>query len=390
MNTQNSNLSCRNGQVVMFLRGKRWNARIKLPTGQWHRVSTKKTELEEAKIVACEKLDEFKFRDRNQLAIVSKKFSSVAQAAADELEALLISGHGKKMYSHYIGVIYRYLIPYFGDLNIDTIDHHKLAGFDEWRAQKVGHQPRRSTINNHNAALNKVFDYALRNKWVHPLRIPSLRNNGTKAERRPSFSLAEYKELCEYMRHWSGTGKKELTRQIRTLLRDYVLILANTGMRHGTESRNLKWCHVEQIHADGERYFRIWVNGKTGKRELVANYDVIYFFNRIRNRFTDLADLDYEQLFQIDEFIFRLENGDRPRDLHGAFEILMQESGLWKDKHGDKRTLYSLRHTYATSKLMFGISIHVLAKQMGTSVQMIEQHYSHLIPSMSVTEIIGR
>ncbi len=46
---------------------------------------------------------------------------------------------------------------------------------------------------------------------------------------------------------------------------------------------------------------------------------------------------------------------------------------------GKRRVLYSLRHTYATIALQIDkVEIHALALQMGTSVGMIEQHYSHL------------
>ena len=41
--------------------------------------------------------------------------------------------------------------------------------------------------------------------------------------------------------------------------------------------------------------------------------------------------------------------------------------------------LYSLRHTYATLALEVDkVPIHTLSRQMGTSVAMIEKHYSHL------------
>ncbi len=45
--------------------------------------------------------------------------------------------------------------------------------------------------------------------------------------------------------------------------------------------------------------------------------------------------------------------------------------GLWT--HG-----VSLRHTYATMRLEAGTAIEALAKNMGTSVRMIEQHYGHV------------
>ena len=68
----------------------------------------------------------------------------------------------------------------------------------------------------------------------------------------------------------------------------------------------------------------------------------------------------------------------------------MQDSGLLKDGEGQNRTLYSLRHTYATLELLAGTDIHTLAKQMGTSVKMIEQHYGHLQPAQKADVIAGR
>lgn len=48
-------------------------------------------------------------------------------------------------------------------------------------------------------------------------------------------------------------------------------------------------------------------------------------------------------------------------------------------KSGKARVFYSLRHTYATLRLTYdAVPIHTLAEQMGTSVTMIEKHYSHL------------
>ncbi|MFT4927401.1 MAG: hypothetical protein ACI8WB_003508, partial [Phenylobacterium sp.] len=46
--------------------------------------------------------------------------------------------------------------------------------------------------------------------------------------------------------------------------------------------------------------------------------------------------------------------------------------------------------SYITWQLMNGeVSMEILAKQCGTSVQMIEQHYSHVIPKMFAKELSG-
>jgi integrase len=49
--------------------------------------------------------------------------------------------------------------------------------------------------------------------------------------------------------------------------------------------------------------------------------------------------------------------------------------------------LYSLRHTYATAELLSGTDIHTLARQMGTSVSMLERHYSKLTATMAAGQL---
>ena len=40
------------------------------------------------------------------------------------------------------------------------------------------------------------------------------------------------------------------------------------------------------------------------------------------------------------------------------------------------RVIYIPHYTYATQELLSGTDIHTLAKQMGTSVRMLELHYN--------------
>ena len=57
------------------------------------------------------------------------------------------------------------------------------------------------------------------------------------------------------------------------------------------------------------------------------------------------------------------------------------------DSHGNRRTIYSLRHTYATFRLQEGVHQYVLAKNMGTSVAMLEKHYGHTSNVASADEL---
>ena len=54
---------------------------------------------------------------------------------------------------------------------------------------------------------------------------------------------------------------------------------------------------------------------------------------------------------------------------------MLELAGLTHDSEGNKRTIYSLRHTYATLRLQHGTNVYWLKKNMGTTVDMIERHY---------------
>ena len=58
-----------------------------------------------------------------------------------------------------------------------------------------------------------------------------------------------------------------------------------------------------------------------------------------------------------------------------SYDRLLKHLNLQFDNRGTKRTIYSLRHTYATFRLEDEVNPHLLARQMGTSVKMLEEHY---------------
>ena len=69
----------------------------------------------------------------------------------------------------------------------------------------------------------------------------------------------------------------------------------------------------------------------------------------------------------------------------------MRDTGLLKNEDGQNRTLYSLRHTYATLALLDGgADINTLSKQMGNSATMIERHDSKLTATMAATNRLTR
>ncbi len=69
-------------------------------------------------------------------------------------------------------------------------------------------------------------------------------------------------------------------------------------------------------------------------------------------------------------------------------ETLLKESGLLRSSSGSRRSTYCFRHTYATFRLTEGVDVYFLAKQMGTSVKMIEDHYGHINPVKNAERIL--
>jgi integrase len=102
----------------------------------------------------------------------------------------------------------------------------------------------------------------------------------------------------------------------------------------------------------------------------------------------------FEQLLrsQSERHVFRLRDGTVTQNLNQTFRAFMRGSGLLVDVNtGQNRTLYSLRHMYATFQIVYGgTDLHLLARQMGTSIAMLEQHYSHLTPRLRADKLAGR
>jgi integrase len=177
---------------------------------------------------------------------------------------------------------------------------------------------------------------------------------------------------------------------MRPLLRDYVEMLLLTGIRHGTEALGISWKHIEW-HTDKDiRYVRMWVNGKTGGRWLIAKHRAVDVLKRLHSRQQTHNGIEFKQLLKerTTHKLFTFSNGYQPPSLNGTFRRLMRDSGLEKDAEGQTRTLYSLRHAYATLELIENrTDLHTLAKQMGNSARMVEKHYSKLTATMAAERL---
>lgn len=373
------------GDIRLFQRpnSRVWQCTYKVGS-RWVRKSTKCRKLKDAKQAAKRLHAKHLALEDAGLPVVSARFGAVARHVIADMDKQLDAGAGIASFRDYKIVLERYFIPYFGNMSVSSIDYNTLKTFDAWREQKLGRAPSASTLSTHNSALNRVLDAAVAQGYMTEAQRPTLQNKGVKGERRAAFERAEYTTLTRKMPAWIESGRAGKSRDMRNLLRDYVLILANTGIRHGTEANGLKWKNITLWEEDGKPFLKMHVNGKTGPRDLMCRAGVLEYLKRIHARSSDLQHLSFDQLLKqrVDKHVFRLPDGTRTKNLRQTFRKLMKDTGLLVCPNtGKNRTLYSLRHTYATFALQEeGMDVHSLAVQMGNSIQMIERHYSHLTP----------
>jgi len=151
----------------------------------------------------------------------------------------------------------------------------------------------------------------------------------------------------------------------------------------------LCWNQLEWHESERKKYLRLWVAGKSGGRWLIAKHTAVAVFERLAARQRDLEGKSFETILQsrVPQKVFRFSAGYQPHSFIGTFRRLMRDSGLLKSTDGQNRTLYSLRHTYATQELLAGTGIHTLARQLGNSAQMIEQYYSKLTATLAAERL---
>ena len=189
--------------LLVFVRPRStvWQCRYQVD-GRWQRESTKERDLGKAKVVAHDLLVEANVRKKLNAAPITRLFKDIAKQAMFRMEKLISDGDGKSMYKEYISIIENYHVNFFGKYKVDEITHQLIEEFDAWRVKRMGNSPSHSTILNHNAALNRVFDEAIYRGYMYDINRPKLVAIGKKTQRRPAFSLEEIRALRGNFDSW--------------------------------------------------------------------------------------------------------------------------------------------------------------------------------------------
>jgi integrase len=416
-------------ELVLYQRERSsvWQCRFKVGN-KWQRASTKETDIRQAKAAAKRLMIEAEIRLKSDLPVITRRFRDVAKLAVQRLQHELDAGGGKVIYNEYIRVINDYLIPCFARRLITNIDYYAIQELELWRQEKLGRVPSHTTLLTHNAALNRVFDEGIIRGYLTDANRPTLTAKGKKYEKRAAFEMKEIHALFANFDAWIERGVNEASKERRRLLCDYVHVLFDTGARPGKELLDLKWQKIKyaikpvikktgvDANIDGEREeietnylnksVEFTVKGKTGTRNIIGNYRTVEALARIARRNYSVETPLLNPLVNVarpnnSDYVFRVKvkldnkNKEELIDVSNSFqkmfESYLEEHNLLVDPVTEQnRVFYSLRHTYATLQLEIQkINPHVLATQMGTSILMIERHYSHLKVSQAIEQLRG-
>ena len=373
---------------------KKWQAHYKLEAVKtWFRRTTDTADVKEATRIAERMWMKATFDHEEGRPVVSKKFKPVAEIVLRRLEEEIKAGTAKPSFRDYVSAIKLYLIPFYGNYNVDCIKPAVVSEFHHWRREKVGRELSGSAQSNHNAALNVIFEEAIERGYMNAHDRPLTKNTGTEGDRRAEFSHLELEAMMAYAKTFIEDGRTARTRMIRELLSIYVPFMAATGMRPGTEAEFLEWRHIDVEVRDGQPvlHFRLQ-RGKRGPRNFVAHNSCWLLLERLRQLSPDLSSMTLEEVLKkrIPKLLFRLSDGSVPDNWGKPFRQWLEDSELLNcPVTGKERSLYSLRHYYATQRVLEGIPVHDLSEQMGTSVLMITKHYSHLTPLMKAKQFAG-
>ena len=371
--------SFRDGHVVLYkrpnLKNPKWQCRISVPNATGYvRRTTRFSDEFEARRFAEELYEDLRAQKHNGSALQKPNFEKVFLQFKDRYQKEAVSA---RRYKEIVDTIERYGLPFFKGRTIGSINNAVMQEFLNWRRSNSKRAVSSSaTINKDLGSMKTFFKWALRNGYVdRPIEFdkPKIKQN-----RRTHFDTRDWAKLTRFLREWvkqGGTGRGGGKERERILLTNYILILGNTGVRVG-EARTLRWRDVQSDKdRSGSPIAMLSVKGKTGEREVVArNFAVQGYFERIRAK----REAEIGRKVKTEEFVFCSREGETIGSFKKGFRNLISKASVEFDSHGQRRTIYSLRHTYATFRLREGTHNFHLAQNMGTSVKMLEEYYGHV------------
>lgn len=278
------------------------------------------------------------------------------------------------------------------DTKLKELERTDCEDYFYHRSKNSNGKVKQVTVQNEQSTINACL------KWLHKngetnadgfdfKKLPKL-DSGNEAIRRATFTSEEYMRVVRSAKAYSIADKKldDTERLTRTIVRFYILIAANSGLRVG-EQRQLRWndVKIERVKSKGKEKIlaRIKVRAETSKvrksREFLCRNG--QYFERLKEAIkpTDENAL----LFSVDG----TETISKRAVLYHFHKIV--KFAEIDDSENRDLVPYSLRHFMITQRIMSGLNYKQIADMCGTSVAQIEKTYYHLNDEIRLTNALA-
>jgi len=196
-----------------------------------------------------------------------------------------------------LGTIRAHLQHWLGFIGKDTklkeLERTDCEDYFYHRKKVSNDKVKQVTVQNEQSTINACLKWLHKNGETHIdgfdfKKLPKL-DSGNEAIRRATFTSKEYMRVVRAAKQYSVADKKldATERLMRTIVRYYILIAANSGLRVG-EQRQLRWSdiNIERVKTKGKErtLARIRVRAETSKvrksRELLCREG--QYFERLK------------------------------------------------------------------------------------------------------------
>ena len=266
-------------------------------------------------------------------------------------------------------------------------------GYFTYQVTKSAVPGKQVTIENEQSTINACMKYLFKQGLVHVpafefRKLPKI-DRKNEDVRRATFSNTEYDAGVRYMRSYSARKANKLgddAYKLRMLMRHWILVAANSGMRPG-EQRQLRWSDVDiERHAidDAQHVLaRIRIRKEITKVRLSRTFLCRggSYFERWRKIQLPTGGGD---------LIFSLNGKDElsKRTFNAHFHKIVDGAGV-KDVKARGIVPYSLRHFMITQRVLSGLSYSDVAEMCGTSSTQVENTYNHLSDERRLTNAVA-
>ena len=277
-----------------------------------------------------------------------------------------------------------HILPRWSSTPIGQIDYEELLKFSQFLSVSFTS----TTVSQYLVAVRKVLKHAHAIGAIDSL--PEFPKIKIIINPRGAFTPSEYWMIMKCARKLQGKTHPESNQTLRENFRlrhaENVMpkdiawaigFMVNSFIRP-SDLKTLKHRHVEVVRNENN-YLRLTLpETKSHSRPIVTMQSAVRIYLQLSKHYAT------QNLAEPDNYLFLPHLRDRNYAhlvLSMYFNWILANTGLKKGPHGQDRSLYSLRHSSITFRLLYGqgIALLTLARNARTSIDMINTHYASTV-----------